>query len=439
MATNNVINNTTTAPEEEDQQQKEAAAQAQAQANLDENVKAHLKTFQDRHRARKPVRQERKAEGLANSKGYKKDINKYDFAAKGGRKFDGKDLAFLKKAGYSDKQIGKYARSHGGKHLSEGIRHNNSKIAGKYATGDMAKGAKITDHDVGKGFNMADVNYLRSQGFGDAEIAKAANKAVTKDGKRHYNAMAKFMADQGQLNYDFGAWKNAKEKAQEVIKNPVNDTPSDTGNGTDDVTKPGFPTNPGDDNNNTNKVTANQSQKVTQDNDINTTITGDNNKVFNEQDNSIRQYGGDNRSLIINSDRNSRGKYYSDADQAVTMGTLGGFFSPDDSPAAQAKFNDLHKTLNKDAQKKYSNYGAKAASKYSGFRGGEVSVQGLQNQIFKNTQNLADKATIQEVKTYGDRAAKTNYPIFQFGDPIEEITSNAGDIAEGYKKDINSI
>ena len=435
MATNNVINNTTNVPEEEDQQKKEVAAQAQAQANLDKNVQAHLKTFQDRHRARKPIRQERKAEGLANSKGYKKDISKYDFAAKGGKKFDGKDLAFLQKAGYSNREIGKLARSKGGKHLSEGMRHNNAKIAGKYATGDMAKGAKITDHDVGKGFNMADVNYLRSQGFGDAEIAKAANKAVTEGGKRHYNAMAKFMADQGQLNYDFGAWKSAKGKAQEVLENGPGK--GNGGNNTDDVTTPGFPT-PGQDGNK-NRITNSQEQNVKQDNDINTTITGDNNQVFNEQDNSIRQYGGDNRSLVINSGRNSKGKYYTDADEAITMGTLGGFFSPDDSPAAQAKFNDLHGTLNKDAQKKYSNYGKKTASSYKNFTGGNTNPLALQKRIDRFPGVMGAMSTIQEVKTYGDRAAKTSYSPFEFGDPIEEVTSNAGDIAAGYKKDIDNI
>lgn len=439
MDSNLVINNNASAPEEENEQQKEAAAKQQAQANLDKNVQAHLKTFQDRHRARKPIRQERKAEGLANSKGYEKNINKYDFSAKGGKRFDGKDLAFLQKAGYSDREIGKFARSKGGKHLSEGIRHNNAKIAGKYATGDMAKGAKITDHDVGKGFNMADVNYLRSQGFGDAEIAKAANKAVTEGGKRHYNKMAKFMADQGQLNYDFGAWKSAKEKAQEVIENGPGK--GNGGNNTDDVTKPGFPT-PGQDGNE-NRITNSQEQNVKQDNDINTTITGDNNKVFNEQDNSIRQYGGDNRTLVIgggpDSGRNSRGKYYTDADKAITMGTLGGFYAPDNSPAAQAKFTDLNQTLNRDAQKKYSNVGVTTAEKYSGFRGGDTNIQGLQKRIDQSDQYFRDLATLQEVKTYGDRAAKTKYSNFEFGAPIEEVMSNAGEIASGYKKDIDSI
>ena len=48
-----------------------------------------------------------------------------------------------------------------------------------------------------------------------------------------------------------------------------------------------------------------------------------------------------------------RGGYYNAADKAITMGTLGGFYDVDDSPAAQAKFVDHNKRLNRDAQKKY--------------------------------------------------------------------------------------
>ena len=186
-----------------------------------------------------------------------------------------------------------------------------------------------------------------------------------------------------------------------------------------------------------------QAQDIKQDNDIATTITGDNNKVFNEQDNSIRQYGGDNRSLIINSGpnagRNSRGNYYTDADNAITMGTLSGFYAPDNSPAAQAKFTDLNQTLNRDAQKKYSNVGITTSEKYAGFRGGDTNIMGLQKRIDQNDQYFRDLSTIQEVKTYGDRAAKRKYPTFQFGDPIEEVKSNAGDIAKGYKSSINNM
>ena len=183
-----------------------------------------------------------------------------------------------------------------------------------------------------------------------------------------------------------------------------------------------------------------QEQNVNQDNDINTNVKGNNNTVINEQDNSIRQYGGDNRSLTINeSGKKGKGGYYNAADKAITMGTLGGFYDVDDSPAAQAKFVDQQQTMNRDAQKKYSNVGMTTAAKYAGFRGGDLDIKALQRRIDGNDQYFRDRATIQEVKTYGDRAAKFEYAPFEFGDPIEEVTSNADKIAKGYKDDIDDV
>ena len=83
------------------------------------------------------------------------------------------------------------------------------------------------------------------------------------------------------------------------------------------------------------------------------------------------------------------------------MGTLGGFYAPDDSPAAQAKFTDMHQTLNRDAQKKYSNVGVTTAAKYAGFRGGDTNIVNLQKRIDSFPQQMRDRATLQEVKTYG--------------------------------------
>ena len=185
----------------------------------------------------------------------------------------------------------------------------------------------------------------------------------------------------------------------------------------------------------------NQSQRVNQDNDIDTNVNGNNNKVFNQQDNSIRQYGGDNRSLVINEGSGGKGsnKYYTSADKAITMGTLSGFYDVDDSPAAQAGYVDQQQTMNRDAQKKYANSGTRIASKYAGFRGGDLNMKTLQQRIDSNGQHFSDLATIQEVKTYGDRAAKRDYAKFEFGDPIEEVTSNAGEIASGYKDDIDDM
>lgn len=183
-----------------------------------------------------------------------------------------------------------------------------------------------------------------------------------------------------------------------------------------------------------------QNQQVKQDNDINTNITGDNNKVFNNQDNSIRQYGGDNRKLVVN-EGGGKGKspYYTAADKAMTYATMSGFYDADDSPAAQAKFVDQAQTMNRDAQKRFANVGAETAAKYSGYRGGDVNIKGLQSRLDKNHNYFFDLATIQGVKTYGDRDAITKYPKFEFGDPIKPVESNAGKIADKYRDDIDDM
>ena len=97
-----------------------------------------------------------------------------------------------------------------------------------------------------------------------------------------------------------------------------------------------------------------------QKNPIKTDIDGDYNTVTNNQDNSLRQYtidASDNRRYYGGSNRtfNYKGgdglsKLY---DTPVSMATMGGYYDVDDSPAAQAKFFDLHTTLNSDYQKEH--------------------------------------------------------------------------------------
>jgi len=266
-------------------------------------------------------------------------------------------------------------------------------------------------------FLMADYK-KQTQGL-DQELAMQALEGGRQFGesdRKRYDALVAKRAE-------------AKSRAQEASKNSNSNNNNQTATNTGDIEQK-------------TEIKNTQNQNVTQDNDINTTINGDNNKVFNEQDNSIRQYGGDNRSLVINEANTGNkkgGGYYNTADKAITMGTLGGFYDVDDSPAAQAKFVDQQQTMNRDAQKKYSNVGVTTADKYSGSRGGYVNMKNLQQRIDSNEQYFRDRATIQEVKTYGDRAAKFNYKPFEFGDPIEKIESRADDIAKGYKDDIDDM
>ena len=292
-------------------------------------------------------------------------------------------------------------------------QHNRKGVKGTHVSGQEAR-------------------FVRQQGGREAayESLKAQKDAGATFGKR---AQAKFdRMEQGI------AKKNDRQAAKEKAR-AAKEAQKHVGGGNQTATNTG-------DIDQTTKINNTQSQDVTQDNDINTNVNGNNNTVVNNQDNSIRQYGGDNRSLVINeantgnqSGSGSRGGYYNSADKAITMGTLGGFYDVDDSPGAQASFVDQAQTMNRDAQKRFAGMGLATAAQYSNFDPGVINRTALDQSIRGDEQNWFDRATVQEVKTYGDRAAKTSYAPFEFGDPIEEVTSNASEIAKGYKDDIDDV
>ena len=144
-----------------------------------EELSKYRQSFQDHHdNVVKPRRTTRRQEASdAMGTAYQKDINKYDYASQGVRKFDLKDVEYLRNAGYGDQAIKKYAKGLSADQMSEGLRHNHAKFAGKHATGDMADGAKISDHDVGRGFNIAIFSGSRS---GIAPANRASRKAASR-------------------------------------------------------------------------------------------------------------------------------------------------------------------------------------------------------------------------------------------------------------------
>ena len=139
-----------------------------------------------------------------------------------------------------------------------------------------------------------------------------------------------------------------------------------------------------------------QTQTVTQDNDQTSNVTGDNNYVYQNQDNSVRNYGGDNRSFVYNS--NGEGP-----DTPATMATLGGFYAPDDSPAAQAKRLDFHQTMNRDAQKKYGNTSHIAEGAIArADRNRGIDPNALDKRIAQRSQYHRDQSTIKGGQIFGD-------------------------------------
>ena len=116
----------------------------------------------------------------------------YDSAAAGGKGFNMSDVKYLKENGASDKQINKYIS--GLDNVGESLK-NNSEYGGTHYRGDMDKSKGIDEYDMGKGFNKADIKYLRGQGYGDEEIADYGLSTE----KGHGAATARFLDKQGAL------------------------------------------------------------------------------------------------------------------------------------------------------------------------------------------------------------------------------------------------
>ena len=130
------------------------------------------------------------------------------------------------------------------------------------------------------------------------------------------------------------------------------------------------------------------------------------------------------------------GGFYNKTDEAITNNVLSGQYKVDDSFEAQKSFVQQQQSMNQESQKKYEDGGLKTAEKYVGFRGGDVDMNALQGRVDSSIQSFWDKAKIQDTNTYGDRDAMFNYKPFEFGAAIEEVKSNASDIAEKYAKDL---
>ena len=163
----------------------------------------------------------------------------------------------------------------------------------------------------------------------------------------------------------------------------------------------------------------NQQQNINQDNDQTSSITGDNNTVYQQQDNSIRQYGGDNRSFSYKGGN-------SGVDTPVSNATMAGFYDVDDSPAAQAKFLDLHSTLNNDAQKKYSGMGMRTASMFKNYDARGYDPAKLEDNLKKDEQRSYDRSTLAKLDAFGDRDAyRGTLGEFKFG--AEPKAVNYGD------------
>ena len=281
-------------------------------------------------------------------------------------------------------------------------QHNRKGVEGTHVSGQEAR------------------HVSKAGGFRDGLAALQAQKdAGATFGKRAEGKFNRMTARAERLDARKderqAARQEAKERAQNAKKQPEQNLmelpqPGETGN-----QQAKLAVMPPTNNQEQTAKIGDQTQKVNQDNDVNNTVTGDNNYTNINQDNSVRQYGGDNRIFQYQSNGNPA------TDTPASMATLGGFYDVDDSPAKQAKFQDLYSTLNSDAQKKYSNtshiaQGAIAQAN----RNSTLDAGAMDARIYNREQYSRAKADQMGMNLFGDMY-KGNGPSWQTADPQKPV------------------
>ena len=148
------------------------------------------------------------------------DLSKYDSSSAGNKKFGMGDVKYLKQRGTTDDAIKAHINSLGAEGISEKLRYNKD-YAGDNYVGDIGNTGDISNFDVGKGYNITDIKYLKGQGYSDQQIA---DDMMNRTNKGFGAASAKFLNDQGRLE----EWKEAKERAQSAANNSVNNSNNQT-------------------------------------------------------------------------------------------------------------------------------------------------------------------------------------------------------------------
>ena len=291
-----------------------------------------------------------------------------------------------------------------------------------------------------------EVRYLREQHKGGKGNVRDTYAALTaqKESGAEFGKRAQSQYDRmGKRIANMDARAAAREKARAAKgssgqqENPIDQTQTgqnDSVPANDQMNYAAVMPSDYDQHNNTD-IENTQEQRVNQDNDINTNVNGNNNTVITEQDNSIRQYGGDNRSFVYNSNGGGAG-----SDMPASMATLAGFYAPDDSPAAQAKFNDMYTTMNADNQKRYAGDAMKTFAKYGNLDARGYTPEAMATHIGRSTQYSYDKADEQTGHVFGD-IWNPNYITeeWKMPAPPKPIESNAEEIADKAKEDIDDI
>ena len=310
-------------------------------------------------------------------------------------------------------------------------QHNKEGVEGTHVSGQEIKHLRSTHKKNGGTGNFRDT-------YAALQAQKDSGATFGKNAQRQFDRMG------GRMER-LDARKAAKEKAKAAQgstgqeTNPIDESVTGEADSVADnhtVHAAVMPNANAPVQNNDTDIENSQEQEVNQDNDINTNVSGSNNTVITEQDNSIRQYGGDNRSFVYNSQGGSGGMY----DSPVSAATMGGFYDVDDSPAAQAKFNDMYTTMNADNQKRYAGDAMKTFAKYGNLDARSYTDESMENALGKSTQYSFDRADRQTGHVFGD-IWNEDYITedWKMPTPPKAVESNAEEIADKAKEDIDDV
>ena len=114
-------------------------------------------------------------------------------------------------------------------------------------------------------------------------------------------------------------------------------------------------------------------------------------------------------------------------------------FTTDDSPAAQAQFNDMYKDFNKDNGTRFAGEAMKTMDMFA-VDARSYTPESMENWLGKSEQYSYDKADEQTAQVFGDIWNK-DYITEDWKMPTapKAIESNAEEIADKAKEDIDDI
>lgn len=203
----------------------------------------------------------------------------------------------------------------------------------------------------------------------------------------------------------------AKERAQNFK--------IDTGNNGDITDSPGSAVGTGNNANTQEDIGNIKNDIETSTGNVTNNPVGDNNIISTDIDSSVRTYGGSNRVFNYQGGSGQSSLY----DSPVSAATMGGYYDPDDSPAAQAKFMDLYTGLNDDYQKRFAGQAMEGALGAIAMNSQLPSID-YEGRKAATRQSTADRKTISNINLFGDYDFSKGYlPDYEFGaspKPIED-------------------